>query len=169
MAEHLKGELGQLIADRFTDGDGKRWSQTRIAEALGLSQTQVSDMLSGSNAGVTALLAISKASGKSINALLGPTAPQPVEYDADAAKLVAGVESLLEAFKKQAIAFGPKSPVGAALVELQGLMRHSPYRANEPTLVVPHHGAKKHKPTAILDPMAIEAVKPKKDRARKAG
>lgn len=75
MAAHLKEELVALIADKFTDADGKRWSQERLAEVLDCSQTQVSDLLKGKKAGISTLIAMSRESGKTIDELLGPTAP----------------------------------------------------------------------------------------------
>lgn len=75
MGDHLAKELAGLIAWKFTDSDGKRWSQTRIGEVFGVSQSQISDMERGDKWGATSLVALSRETGKSIDELLGPTAP----------------------------------------------------------------------------------------------
>lgn len=75
MSAHLKRELDDLIANKFRDQDGKAWSQTRIGKVLGCSQTQMSDMMAGKKFGPSALIAMSRESGKTIDELLGPTAP----------------------------------------------------------------------------------------------
>lgn len=75
MQTHLAKELKSLEATRFVDVDGEPWNQTRIGVALGCSQSQVSDLRQGRKWGATNVVALSRESGKTIDELLGPTAP----------------------------------------------------------------------------------------------
>lgn len=86
MAKHVQSEFEAWVQQR-NKGRPKPLTQFEIAELLELTSTQqpqVSAWLRGEALGVNALLTLSKATGKSINDLLGPTAPQVAAPDENA-------------------------------------------------------------------------------------
>lgn len=133
MSEHLRKELEELIRLKFTGANGKTMPEIPMSKLLGISQAQLNAMRHGKNAGVGALLAISKHTGKSVNDLLGPTAPQPVTYDLDMKLLVQKVSELFRETDK-IFSWAPTTKLGRLRAEIQGLIERSAYEwtANKP-------------------------------------
>lgn len=86
MSKHVAREFEAWVQQQ-NKGRPKPLTQFEIAERLELPSTQqpqVSEWLKGKALGVNALLTISRATGRSINELLGPTAPQVAAPDDNA-------------------------------------------------------------------------------------
>lgn len=161
MAEHLKREVADLIKTRFTHSDGRAWAEIPMAEAMGISQSQLNALRKGKNAGVGALLALSKHSGKSINELLGPSAPQPVTYDNEVAEILIKTNKLMRVLEKS-FAFGSKSPQAKLRAEIQDLIKKTPYR----------HVANPLEPSALVDPTekpVADPIEKPAERRRRVG
>lgn len=108
MSEHARAELRKLIEERFRDVDGTKWTQERIGEALGgLSQGYISDLVSEKKkkeVGPSLLLSMSRHTERTINALLGPTAP--VSDDVNLPLMIEKVRALLRVMTEWQGSFG---------------------------------------------------------------
>jgi plasmid maintenance system antidote protein VapI len=80
MAESVARVVDAAIEERFTDHDGRPWSQRRIAQALGIPPSVLSKLLAR-NGGITinALIALSDATATGIDELLGLSPPANVQ------------------------------------------------------------------------------------------
>ena len=123
--------LEQLIAEKYTDADGKQWSQRRLEEAIGISQSQISDIINGKGAGIGALIALSEATGRGIDDLLGIQRGSPEHALLEA--IVDRVEELLAAFRKTH-AVGPASPIAVVCGELAELVQRAAVQHATPQL-----------------------------------
>lgn len=131
MTDHVAKELAawreQLRKDRGVD----KITQEALAVALGLDpskQGRVSEWLAGDSIGNDALLSLSAGMQKTINELLGPTAPQP------AAELTKKTRALLDALDVSGFGYSGKNlAIPRLMRELRQLVGGSTAPTVEPT------------------------------------
>lgn len=131
MREHLRRETEALIAAKYTRQNGEPWAEIPMAKAMGISQSQLNAIRHGKNAGSNALIALSRETGKSINALLGPTAP--TVSDARSEAVAAKATELFE--KLRDFGFAGKH------LAIPRLVRELSEALGIPALVLPAHAA----------------------------
>lgn len=167
MALSVKKEMAEIIERHFTAPDGTTLSEIKIAEALGISQPQLNEIRNkGENAGIKALLAMSKRSQKTVNQILGPTAPCYRSDERDAVVRAKTLE-LLDRMATSGFGFSGKNyEIPRLMSELRSLLGAPSEEAYRKQVDELAHKARAHgRPTAIAaDNGNVKVVERKRRR-----
>lgn len=135
--KHVQAEFNRIVRRDFTDAEGKRWAERRIAKALNLSQPQVHVMLQDEckGFGVNALIALASYENTTVDALLGRSLPLPTEQRGrQLDEIIERVDELKTLLQERGFAWSPSSKAGKIWAELE--------RAKIRAIAEKHHDAK---------------------------
>lgn len=122
MAKHVQSAFLAYVAENFTRSDGTTMPERVIAKALGISQSQVNGLKQGKGAGVHALLALSRATNQTVDAILGRELPLPVQQRQEQLdRMIELHDRLVQTLRGQGFEFGPASKPGKIFAEIQRL------------------------------------------------
>lgn len=113
-----------MVQEDFLGADGEPIPQRKIAKRLGLSQSQFNEIrkADGKGAGVHALIALSKYTHMSIDALLGRELALPTQQRAEQLEALVGkVDELLRLLEEAGISLTPGSKARKVQEEIRRL------------------------------------------------